>query len=119
MLSNAYYVAKFRFDTAENEPAKNLQKFRKMHFRKMHFRKSAGLLLGEGEDVEVVDGLNQIHAFIESPCVRSSSNLRLWPIQGNALATDLPICAYRFVRRSLKTPSVLVVGVIKCQTWRP
>ena len=27
MLSNAYFVAKFRFDTAENEPAKNLQKF--------------------------------------------------------------------------------------------
>ena len=37
MLSNAYFVAKFRFDTAENEPAKNLQNFRKMHFRKMHF----------------------------------------------------------------------------------
>ena len=26
MLSNAYFLAKFRFDTAENEPAKNLQK---------------------------------------------------------------------------------------------
>ena len=25
MLSNAYFIAKFRFDTAENEPAKNLQ----------------------------------------------------------------------------------------------
>ena len=42
MLSNAYFLAKFRFDTAENEPAKNLQKFRKMHFRKMHFRKMRG-----------------------------------------------------------------------------
>ena len=39
MLSNAYFLAKFRFDTAENEPTKNLQNFRKMHFRKMHFRK--------------------------------------------------------------------------------
>ena len=39
MLSNAYFLAKFRFDTAENEPAKNLQNFRKMHFREMHFRK--------------------------------------------------------------------------------
>ena len=40
MLSNAYFLAKFRFDTAENEPAKNLQNFRKkMHFRKMHYRK--------------------------------------------------------------------------------
>ena len=25
MLSNAYFLAKIRFDTAENEPAKNLQ----------------------------------------------------------------------------------------------
>ena len=25
MLSNAYFLAKFRFDTADNEPAKNLQ----------------------------------------------------------------------------------------------
>ena len=39
MLSNAYFLAKFRFDTAENEPAKNLQNFRKMYFRKMHFLK--------------------------------------------------------------------------------
>ncbi len=37
MLSNAYFLAKVRCDTAENEPAKNLQNFRKMHFRKMHF----------------------------------------------------------------------------------
>ena len=29
MLSNAYFLAKFRFDTAENEPAKNLHKFAK------------------------------------------------------------------------------------------
>ena len=27
MLSNAYFLAKFHFDTAENEPAKNLQNF--------------------------------------------------------------------------------------------
>ena len=27
MLSNAYFLAKFRFITAENEPAKSLQKF--------------------------------------------------------------------------------------------
>ena len=27
MLSNAYSLAKFRFDTAKNEPAKNLHKF--------------------------------------------------------------------------------------------
>ena len=35
MLSNAYFLAKFRFDTAENEPAKNLQNFRKMHFSEL------------------------------------------------------------------------------------
>ena len=29
MLSNAYFLAKFRLDTAENEPAKKLQKFAK------------------------------------------------------------------------------------------
>ena len=29
MLSNAYFLAKFRFDTAANEPAKNLQKIAK------------------------------------------------------------------------------------------
>ena len=29
MLSKAYFLAKFRFDTAENEPAKNLQNFAK------------------------------------------------------------------------------------------
>ena len=29
MLSNAYFLAKFRFDTAENEPSKNLQNFAK------------------------------------------------------------------------------------------
>ena len=29
MLSNAYVLANFRFDTAENEPAKNLQNFEK------------------------------------------------------------------------------------------
>ena len=29
MLSNTYFLAKFRFDTAENEPAKNLQNFAK------------------------------------------------------------------------------------------
>ena len=29
MLSNAYFLAKIRFDTAENEPVKNLQNFAK------------------------------------------------------------------------------------------
>ena len=33
MLSNAYFLAKFRFDTAENEPAKKFANFRKVHFQ--------------------------------------------------------------------------------------
>ena len=37
MLSNAYFLAKFRFDTAENEPAKNLQIFEKCIFEKCIF----------------------------------------------------------------------------------
>ena len=41
MLSNAYFLAKFRFDTAENEPAKNLTKFSKNVFSKNVFSKNA------------------------------------------------------------------------------
>ena len=40
MLSNAYFLENFRFDTAENEPATNLQNFRKMHFSKMRRRRA-------------------------------------------------------------------------------
>ena len=43
MLSNAYFLAKFRFDTAENEPVKNLQKFAKNAFSKNAFSKNAFL----------------------------------------------------------------------------
>ena len=32
MLSNAYFLAKFRFDTAENEPPKNLQNLLILNF---------------------------------------------------------------------------------------
>ena len=40
MLSNAYFLAKFRVDTAENEPAKNLQNFAKIcHFLNGLFQK--------------------------------------------------------------------------------
>ena len=34
MLSNAYFLAKFRFDTAENEPAKNLRARRALAARR-------------------------------------------------------------------------------------
>ena len=41
MLSNAYFLAKFRFDTAENEPAKKFAKFSKNAFSKTAFSKTA------------------------------------------------------------------------------
>ena len=43
MLSNAYFLAKFRFDTAENEPVKHLQNFAKnlQNFAKLQNRASA------------------------------------------------------------------------------
>ena len=48
MLSNAYFLAKIRFDTAENEPAKNLQNFKFAEFANfadtnpLTLRRSAG-----------------------------------------------------------------------------
>ena len=48
MLTNAYFLAKFRFDTAENEPAKNLQNFRKMQVGRA-FLERAAAFIGELE----------------------------------------------------------------------
>ena len=49
MLSNAYFLRKFRFDTAENEPAKNLQNFANPNlyhrFRRGHLRQRPERLL--------------------------------------------------------------------------
>ena len=39
MLPNAYFLAKFRFDTAENEPAKILQNFAKFCKNLQNFAK--------------------------------------------------------------------------------
>ena len=42
-----YFLAKFHFDTAENEPAKNLQNFAKLKFAKIaNFERSSAALLG-------------------------------------------------------------------------
>ena len=69
MLSNAYFLAKFRFDTAENEPAKNLQNlqiFQNLPFNPGSLpgpRASQGLrdeeaeANGPGLDVRLVEGL--------------------------------------------------------------
>ena len=42
MLSNAYFLAKFRFDTAENEPAKSLQHFIFFFFPSFSFERHNG-----------------------------------------------------------------------------
>ena len=72
MLSNAYFLAKFRFDTAENEPAKNLQNFRKMHFRKCIFetRELLEAVLGVGPEILVVDPdlLAHLRGFVDRVC---------------------------------------------------
>ena len=67
MLSNAYFLAKFRFDTAENEPAKNLQneKFVKnLNFAK--FANSANFVLVVREAVDD-DGLQPRRRCVGGP----------------------------------------------------
>ena len=44
MLSNTYFLAKFRFDTAENEPAKKIAK-PSTHLSKPRYGMSCGLLV--------------------------------------------------------------------------
>ena len=41
MLSNAYFLAKFRFDTPENEPAKNFQIYASLLARPRVWRRAA------------------------------------------------------------------------------
>ena len=48
MLSNAYFLVKIHFDTAENEPAKKIAKVCKKSYRKTH--KNAYLLANIGFD---------------------------------------------------------------------
>ena len=65
MLSNAYFLAKFRFDTAENEPAKNLQNFSQKNIfldpvrrsgpHRMRFYSSVILRGSKYEDVNSTD----------------------------------------------------------------
>ena len=55
MLSNAYFLAKFRFDAAENEPAKNLQFFSRFAnldpVRRLLDAEVASLEVAEGAEV--------------------------------------------------------------------
>ena len=43
MLSNAYFLAKFRFDTAENEPAKKFAKICKFEYWLLSFFEELGV----------------------------------------------------------------------------
>ena len=52
MLSNAYLLATFRFDTAENEPAKNLQNFEKFSIVQNKLATSAKVHRRRGVRVE-------------------------------------------------------------------
>ena len=84
MLSNAYFLAKFRFDTAENEPAKNLQNFRKMHFSKLHFRKmhfsSPGTTNGYGmAAMDFPLAANTEHAAGERPAAATGAPVHFFP----------------------------------------
>ena len=61
MLSNAYFLAKIRFDTAENEPAKKIRKFifcKKLKiFKNTNFANFGGRRPREGPPAEVAQRL--------------------------------------------------------------
>ena len=61
MLSKGYFLAKFRFDTAENEPAKNLQNFAKFAAHIPRARRGTS----EGMDVSDAPGATLVsHALV-------------------------------------------------------
>ena len=62
MLSNAYFLAKFRFDTAENEPAKYLQNLQRKplrsvgrQFRQAKLDKPAAVLWQAARNISALD----------------------------------------------------------------
>ena len=72
MLSNAYFLAKFRFDTAENEPAKKLLIF-SGGTAQLHASKVDAALLGPGEnDATGLD--NSLRATVASRKLQVSSS---------------------------------------------
>ena len=58
MLSNAYLLAKFRFDTTENEPAKILQNFA-IGLEALHPREPRGEPAARGQDLGGNGGLGR------------------------------------------------------------
>ena len=61
MLSNAYFLAKFRFDTAENEPAKNLQTFAKTNANSANFAVGGGGPGAVARAFQILDTKKQGH----------------------------------------------------------
>ena len=59
MLSNAYFLAKIRFDTAENEPAKNLQNLQ--NFAQILRTLTQEDLLGDGEVRDAGGAVDRLH----------------------------------------------------------
>ena len=98
MLSSAYFLAKFRFDTAENEPAKNLQNFRKMHFRKMHFR-NAQVPPGVRANGSEQEAKLRDHGRPAGLSIRTSSTTPTQTLEGSSLALSKPVfgskCSFR------------------------
>ena len=79
MLSNAYFLAKFRFDTAENEPAKNFCKFCK-HFANLPI--SLSLPFAKAVDQLLAAGASAQKAVVNPQLEESRSSLSLAAFYG-------------------------------------
>ena len=66
MLSNAYFIANFRFDTAENEPVKNLQKLKNLQILLIF----SILLPREGRVIDGADPRRAEHREVALPALR-------------------------------------------------
>ena len=89
MLSNAYFLAKFRFDTAENEPAKNLQNFANFARFKRRQRAPVGLLAWPGR------------AYSFSAILAISCSLELvWNLRANSELPASKLLEFRLVWNS-------------------
>ena len=102
MLSNAYFLAKFRFDTAENAPAKKkskiMQKLKFPNFANFAINLAAqvGLVAAElGGDVTVTD-LPEVVPFMEARWARRVVP-NFWQIKFRSFsAVSAPIFARKY-----------------------
>ena len=89
MLSNAYLLAKFRFDTAENDPAKNLQNFSK--FAKFARILLIGPIYPGAQDAPGHDARAARAAYLGDPYAESGQTL-----QGSFSAVSKPNFASKY-----------------------